>query len=330
MATHQFKTKQGQEFTFDVPEPGCIPSFFAFSLPKSGSTLMMQMMADACRIKNIPVVDLPTAVFNLGIQPAMLQDDINVIWNKQGYAFLGFRSLFPAMDFDFRQTKNILLVRDPRDMLVSLFYSIKYSHVEPTDAGADNPIRLNRERFKNADIDQRVMKMAQAYKKYFQDYINRLPAETTRVYRYEDVIFKKREWLRDILSFLNVDLSDSRIEKIADRHDVRPVKEDPHNHIRQVFPGNYKAHLKPDTIDKLDELFEPVMTYFQYDTVVKMSMNPEFNRKSVRQQGMGDRNIDNLIFNLKAQLSAIRQSRSWRLTRPFRALTTFFRKGCGL
>jgi hypothetical protein len=129
----------GQNFSFSIPGSCDRPSFFIFSLPKAGSTLLMQMITDVCLLQNIPIVDLATEIFNRGIQPGMLKDDINAIWNEKGYAYLGFRSFFPAINFDFARTKNILLVRDPRDMVVSLYFSLKYSHVEPSeDAGADN------------------------------------------------------------------------------------------------------------------------------------------------------------------------------------------------
>ena len=121
-----FKTTGEKEFTFSVPEPANVNSFFVFSLPKAGSTLLMRIMADVCNVLGIPVIDLPTRLFNLDIRPAELTSDINSLWQNQGYAYVGFRLFFPQMTFDFSKTKNILLVRDPRDMLVSYYFSMRY------------------------------------------------------------------------------------------------------------------------------------------------------------------------------------------------------------
>jgi sulfotransferase family protein len=325
LTIHKLKTTEGKEFAISVPDPINRPSFFIFSLPKSGSTLLMQMVTDVCRLQKIPMVDVATEIFNRGIQPATLTRDINSIWEKQGYCYLGFRSFFPAIDFDFTQTKNILLIRDPRDMLVSLYFSIKYSHVEPAGAGPDNSIRTNRERIQNKDINQSVLGMAHSYKKYLQDYLSHLSPETTRVYRYEDVVFKKKEWLEDVLEFLNIDMSDLSIWKIANKYDIRPDKEDPHKHIRQVSPGNYKVHLSSATIEKLDELFKPVMQYFQYDSVVSMMINPEANKKAIQQKTIGTSDIDRRVIKLQNELTAMRQSFSWRVTHPLRTLFSFIK-----
>lgn len=276
-------TNTGQNFSFSIPASCDKPSFFIFSLPKAGSTLLMQMITDVCQLQHIPIVDLATEIFNRGIQPGMLQDDINAIWNDKGYAYLGFRSFFPAMNFDFARTKNILLVRDPRDMVVSLYFSLKYSHVEPSqDAGVDNPIAANRERLQKIDIDQYVVGMAQAYNKYFNDYLIQLPTETTRVYRYEDVIFKKKEWLEDMLDFLNIDIPVADIAGIANKHDIMPNKENPNKHIRQVVPGNYKVHLTKTTINKLNKIFESVLDNFYYHSVISIKMGSKTNQKDIQ------------------------------------------------
>ena len=235
----------------------------------------MQMMTDVCRLKDIPIVDIATEIFRRGIQPATLTDDINILWHKQGFAYLGFRTFFSSIKFDFKQTKNVLLIRDPRDMLVSLYFSLKFSHVEPDKADKKNPVSISRANLASIDIDKAVLNMAHSYKKMFHDYITSLPADTTRIYRYEDVIFKKREWLEDILTFLEIHLPPADMARIVARYDIMPDEEDPHKHIRQVTPGNYKKHLQPSTIEKLDIFFAPIRKIFCYDSVISLTLNPD-------------------------------------------------------
>lgn len=318
-----FTTKTGKEFSFPVPEPGEVNSFFLFSLPKAGSTLLMHVMADVCTSLNIPTVDLPTKVFSLGMQPAELTGDINSLWRSSGYAYIGFRSFLPPMHFDFSATKNILLVRDPRDMLVSLYFSMKYSHVVPEVEEGEHPIRKQRAVLNDVDVNQAVLNMAPAYRKYFKDYFENLPTATTRVYRYEDVIFKKKEWLEDMLDFLGLELHESKIKAIADKYDIRPDREDPQKHVRQVTPGNYKTHLSQATIDKLDDLFGPVMHYFYYDSVISLKLGDVKNggvRYPARKLFMQDAHVK----RLERDLAAMKESWSWRLSLPVRLIGSFF------
>lgn len=310
-------------FPFFVPEPAAIPSFFVFSLPKSGSTLLMQMVSDVCTLKGIPTVDLATEIFRRGIQPAALSDDINVLWQKQGFAYLGFRAFFPAIKFDFSQTKNLLLIRDPRDMLVSLYFSLKYSHVEPDKADGENPVSLSRAKLSSLDIDNAVLNMAPSYKKMFQDYLASLPWETTRVYRYEDVIFKKREWLEDILCFLEIDLPNTDISRIATRYDVLPSNENPHKHIRQVIPGNYKKHLRHSTIEKLDIYFAPIRKIFCYDSVVSLTLNPDHRSFQNIVNTYIDEESDKKILNDSGFLSSILMSSAKVISSVLRKIKSY-------
>lgn len=198
----EFKTSKGREFSFSVPEPADMESFFLFSLPKAGSTLLMNIMTDVCKELRIPTIDLHTHLFNLGIPPTDLTDDIKCLWRGHGYAYVGFRMLFPATTFDFSKTKNILLIRDPRDMLVSHYFSLKYSHTVPKLENNEHPLIKQRTAIQNTDIDKVALNMAQNTRKHFEMYIKHLPVDTTRVYRYEDIVFKKRNGLKTCSIFL--------------------------------------------------------------------------------------------------------------------------------
>jgi len=307
-----------------VPEPVEESSFFLFSLPKAGSTLLMHVMADVCKLLNIPTVDLPTKVFSLGIQPGELTEDINSLWQSRGYAYVGFRSFLPPTDFDFSTTKNILLVRDPRDMLVSLYFSMKYSHVVPDVEEGEHPIRKQRAVLNNTDINQAVLNMAHAYRKYFKDYLEHLPTKTTRVYRYEDVVFKKKEWIEDMLDFLGLTLPASKISAIADKYDIRPDREDPQKHVRQVTPGNYKSHLSKATVEKLDDLFGPIMHYFYYDSVISLKLGGNVKDSGVQYPARTLLMQDAHVQRLERDLTALRQSWSWRLSLPVRLIGSLF------
>jgi hypothetical protein len=52
---------------------------------------------------------------------------------------------------------------------------------------------------------------------------------------------------------------------VARKYDVIPTVEKQDKHIRQVHPGNYKAKLKPDTIERLNTSLAGFLTHHGYE-----------------------------------------------------------------
>ena len=94
-----------------------------------------------------------------------------------------------------------------------------------------------------------------------------LESPSTKLFRYEDVIFEKETWVKLIAEWLSIEVGGDSIAKIARRHDIRPGDENPDRHVRQVTPGNYQKHLAPSTIAKLNEQYFDVIKHFHYETL---------------------------------------------------------------
>ena len=95
------------------------------------------------------------------------------------------------------------------------------------------------------------------------------------IYRYEDVIYRKYEWICDIAKSIGADLDHSSIQEILLKNDIRPLVEDPNKHIRQVSPGNFRHRLNEKTIELLNHEFSDVLRWFNYDTITKMQLSPD-------------------------------------------------------
>jgi len=258
------KATTGESFEYMMPSPGQNESFIAFAPPKSGSTLLYKLLSDVCVASGVVVIDLPTASFKNGIRPVDLTESIAPVFVPYGYAYLGWRHYPQQVKNNLQAMKIILLVRDPRDMLVSLYYSKAFSHPAPKHGSARDLLLKDRELAQEADINKWVCKHTSQYKKVFESYLTNLSSDKTQVYRYEDVIFRKQEWLADMLVYLNIDLPRKSIAAIADRHDIRPEKENPGAHVRQVSPGNYLNKLQPDTIEFLNNELGEILKRFGY------------------------------------------------------------------
>lgn len=272
----QVSVTTGDRISISFPEPRGIDSFFAFGLHKSGSVLLNRMITDVCASLDIPVIALERDMFSQGYGPEDLQGDISSLFEDRGYAYISFRTFWCRnVDYDFSSRKKILLVRDPRDAMISYYFSTKCSHTIP-DAGPLKKTLLDHrqelhETNEPAEAFEMIKTRSRLLRRDIEVYLNDLDGENTVIYRYEDIIFRKEEWLRHMLAFLGLSLGEEEIVEIARRQDVLPRQERPGKHIRQVVPGNYRKHFPEDIIAWLNEELRGVLRALGYDTVLSFS-----------------------------------------------------------
>lgn len=260
----ELTSTEGKNYTLSIPSSLLkFPSSFVFAFAKSGSTLLDRLVRDYCKEIEVPSFSLFGAAFNLGVNPAQIAEDAKAVFSQEGVIYTGFRHYPKHFDIDLSNAKCIWLTRDPRDMLVSLYFSIAKSHVVQE---GDNARLQEREIVNAMDIDSFVLSRAKSYLSNFEIYRNKLPKLLTKIIRYEDVIYDKHTLLKSIAEHFELTIDHTIIEKIAKKHDSIPGTEQTTSHIRQVHPGNYKAKLMPDTISKLNIDLECFLNFFNYQT----------------------------------------------------------------
>lgn len=266
METLEFTDGSLLQFALPAPTPTLDQSCFAFSLHKAGSSLLNSLLHDYSQRTQVSTIDISSIAASHG------DDVINItaesgrrVIRYSGYGYWGWRNYAACLDeVDFSKSKNLLLVRDPRDRLVSQFFSFGRSHTIPEEGTARALVLGNRQEASSMSIDDYALAKLQFIDENWSAYHRRLNPLTTRVYRYEDVIFRKEEWLEDIVDYLKLPHDADAIREIAKAHDILPKVEDPDAHIRQVRPGNFRAHLAPATIDRLGRELGSYLQAYQY------------------------------------------------------------------
>jgi hypothetical protein len=174
--------------------------------------------------------------------------------------YSGFRH-YPAFDLPIEKNPVVLLVRDPRDMLVSLYFSIAKSHVIPTPES-----RLAKERAQvlAMDLQDFVIKRAPGYVSQLNRYRHALAHANLLEIRYEDGIYDKKSMLQNIIEHFGIQLKRRLLQRISANHDIIPAQENEEAHIRQVHPGNFRKKLKPATIKRLNEILAPFLERYEY------------------------------------------------------------------
>ena len=255
-------SEQGHQYEVTLPRPHPdLVSAYLFAFARGGSTLLDNMIAAYCQFIDVPTFSLFNTAFDQGISTQAIQKDAAICFKKRGYIYTGFRH-FPAFDLDVSDAPVIWLTRDPRDMLVSLYYSVLKSHVIPRGLVF---LKKNREEAEKLDINQYVVNKVGVYSGQFQRYQKMLKGCNLKIYRYEDVIYEKEKWLTDVVTTLGIEHNQRHIRNIAKHFDFIPAAENENEHVRQVHPANHKRKLSHQTIQMLNESLSDFLDYFNYE-----------------------------------------------------------------
>ena len=260
----EITAKNQDVVTIEVPPASSANSFFVFGMYKAGSVLQDKVIEDICHELQIPSISIPKSAFKQGVDEGQLSKEaVKDVFNKSGYCFYGFRYLPSYLDgIPLGGTKKLMLIRDPRDMLVSHYFSMKKSHPIP-EGDMGEKLLKQRQQLESMDIDSYVLEKAPTFLKLFKGY-EKIDDENLALFKYEDIVFEKKQWIEAILSFLGLVLEDTVIEAIAQKHDIFPKQEDASSHIRKVSPGDHKEKLKAETIDQLNDTFASVLEKHGY------------------------------------------------------------------
>lgn len=259
--------------TIVVPASSSVPDFpscFVFAFHKSGSVLVNALVRDLLTEYGVPLIDLPAHLFERGIHMETFQCDVATLFPLKGYCFAGFRDIPEWLlgSEVLRCARKIVVVRDPRDMLVSLYYSIKYSHWYPP---APTPqfkavVSSMRQDAAELSIDAFCMAYAWSFNRVFWMMRMVLRDQDALVLRYEDFVYDKARLANDICRWCDISLPEERIRDFAAAYGAIPKGDEPHAHIRQVHPGDHKRKLRTDTIAVLNASLANFLDVFSYES----------------------------------------------------------------
>ena len=234
---------------------------FALSLRKSGSSLFSNMVNAIALAAGRNVVDIPAAAFaqNIRYRDWNVEAELRqLIWS--GNIYTGFRDPPTALCGDpvFEQATKLLLLRDPRDVLVSEYFSNAYSHSLPEKGAEESVIASERKIARDLEIESYVLNRVDALNNTIRLYRPLLGDARLQVLKYEDVIFDKPGWIRQIAAAFELPLGEKLIEDIVGWADIRPAVEDATSFVRRVTPGDHQEKLSPETIAKVENELDSI------------------------------------------------------------------------
>ena len=260
LVTVSLPMADGGRLDFAVRQRPTLPILFGLGVRKSGSSLMNMILTDLARANGWPVVMLPDKAFSAGYRYPdwNANPDLFKIL-RRGNLYAGFRDA-PSGLFArgaFRQAAKVLLVRDPRDALVSEYFSSAYSHRLPERRAEQSVIAQRRQEALSLSVEEYVLAQAKQLNRTIDGYRPLLGDPRLRLFRYEDVIFDKARWIADIAAHFGWDAPATLVERMIAKHDIRPAAETPTAFVRKVTPGDHREKLSAAGLRTLNGMLSP-------------------------------------------------------------------------
>ena len=264
---HTYTSLAGEPIKLSIPRPRGVESFYFMAAHKSGSVLFYNLVRDIAKAARQSEFALETELFHNGVILPNCPLELMGVLERPGYWFHGFRTPWLLTYIRrFRLSKKFLLVRDPRDICVSYYFSMAKSHTVPDRGEAREKLLEKRAEAElvdpntfikqgNADF---ILRNLRNYQKIVKEY-------GATVFRYEDYIFEKKKWINTIAGECGVKVPPGKVQEMLDKYDIVPDAEQPDQHIRQVTPGNYRKHLEESTIQTIERRFPDLFDFFKYE-----------------------------------------------------------------
>ena len=167
---------------------------------------------------------------------------------------------------------HIVQVRDPRDILVSQYFSFGWFH--PTNTW-DGTRFKERRKIQSMSIDDYAMEAAtetvygrpslmRRYKPILAESV--ASSGDLVCVRYEDMVNDFGGWLHRVTGHLRIAAHDELANGLYEKFNLEfRVPGSKNFHKRNVAPGEHRARLRSATIEELNHRFEAVLTRFGYD-----------------------------------------------------------------
>lgn len=182
-------------------------------------------------------------------------------FNPFGCIYGPFRQFYqeiPSME----NYKVVLMLRDPRDALTSLYFSLAYSHYLPERRKAE--VENVRNLALKSTIDDYVLEKSYSFFDFYKKYCEQCLGKPNVLFlKYEDMVNDLKNWLNTLINFMQVEVNQNFVNNLVKEANFE-VKEDIYAHKRQVKPGDHRRKLKVKTIRLLNENFNQILHQLAY------------------------------------------------------------------
>lgn len=248
-----------------------IDSFIFFTTHKAASNFTNQILKEVEQISEFELYDYGALI-------GSISEKLNITDQFEEYLNENHKTLFklngeiygpqrlPLNFTGINDYKKIFFLRDPRDVLVSAYYSFGYSHVEPDSASMIDSFLKKRAKIQNQTIDEYVLQeMERWIKPAYMNY-KKLRVESTNdvlYLKYNDYIEDTEGIVNKILTFFGLENRDLAKRLAMSANPITRLEEKD-QHKRSGKNNQWKTHLKQSTQDELNIKLKDILEFWDF------------------------------------------------------------------
>ena len=241
-----------------------------YTTHKCASTFVYRLFDVILKYSEYEFVDYAGAIFGAG-------DKLSIEIPYETFLEQAYSELYPLhgklygpqrqyLNFPGRNNfKHIFFLRDPRDVLVSSFFSRGFTHAEPLNTIHHSQFFKKRGNTKEKGIDNYVLEEAEAwiYPLYKQYYSLRKTANSSIYLKYDLFVEDTPKFIQKISAFLELHPSLEDINLLT--KEASPVQDvEVLKHKRSGKTGQYLEKLHPSTVEELNQILADVLSDWEF------------------------------------------------------------------
>lgn len=214
------------------------------------------------------------------VSPNLNPPNVNVLKNcESDYILCPYRNYQPIPRYITKGCDTFLVVcqvRDPKDLLVSQYYSHGFIHAESKWNEKSKSYR--QDIIKGMDINDYCIKALREDVGFagdkslilkIDDFYKLREQSSPKIVKYEDMVLNFERYLADFLSGLELqEFYDVCFEKFKDEFNLENINQriqsEQLTHKRHILPGDHKNQLSSKTIEIINKALEPFVNEFGY------------------------------------------------------------------
>lgn len=249
------KLELGKDFSFGEKK-----SILFFTVHRSASSYLGSLLQEIASEMDYVHANFDSYFANKQVPVNKAFEDKSFLekaFNDRGYIYGPMRSIRKIPELG--HYKILLVLRDPRDVLTSYYFAVKYSHGVLSKSFIEE-----RKRARDLTIDQFVLDNVERFKKKYREYSHLYREQDVKFFKFESIMSEPAKFLDGLESLLETDIPPYIRSRVINEDLVRPERENKYKHKRSAKAGDFREKLAEDTIEKLNREFETSIETFNF------------------------------------------------------------------